>query len=84
MTKIRVSLSIDKNLIKDIDSRIDGIVIRSRSDAIEKILREHVIDRKTAVILAGGTPHDLIIKELNEIRPLVNIGRKTLIEDIME
>ncbi len=83
MTKTRVSLSIDKNLIKDIDSRIDGIVVRSRSDAVEKILREHVIDRKTAVILAGGTPHDLIIKELNEIRPLVNIGRKTLIEDII-
>lgn len=79
--KKRVSLSLDSNLIKEIDSSVDGIVIRSRSDAIEKILRQYVMEKKTAVILAGGKPEKLFIKELNVYRPLVKIGKKMLIED---
>jgi len=81
--KTRISLSLDSNLIKEIDSSVDGIVIRSRSDAIEKILRRHIIEKKTAVILAGGDPEKLFIKELNVYRPLVKIGKETLIENII-
>jgi len=78
--KKRVSLSLDSSLIKEIDSSVDGIVIRSRSDAIEKILRQYVMDKKTAVILAGGKPEKLFIKELGVYRPLVKIDKETLIE----
>jgi len=81
--KERVSLSLDRNVVKEIDSLVDGIIVRSRSDAIEKILKEHVVDRKTAVILAGGNPEKLFIKELKTYRPLVNIGKRKLIEDII-
>jgi len=79
--KKRVSLSLDSSLIKEVDSSVDGIVIRSRSDAIEKILRQYVMDKKTAVILAGGRPKGLFIKELDVYRPLVKIRKETLIED---
>ena len=81
--KNRISLTLDSKLVEDIDKSVDGIVIRSRSDAIERILREHVAERKTAIILAGGNPEKLLIKELHSYRPLVNIGKKTLIEDII-
>lgn len=83
MTKVRVSLSLSEELVKEIDSRIDGLHIRSRSDAIERILKEFVTTRKTAVFLAGGDPKKLTVKKLNTIRPLVDIGRKKLIEDII-
>lgn len=81
--KIRVSLSLDENLVKKIDSKIDGITMRSRSDAVEKLLEGCLVDKKTAVILAGGNPNKLLIKELDTYRPLVNIGNKKLIEDII-
>jgi mannose-1-phosphate guanylyltransferase len=81
--KERVSLSLDSKIIKEVDSTVDGTIIRSRSDAVEKILKERVLDRKTAVILAGGNPEKLFIKELNTYRPLVNIGKRRLIEDII-
>ena len=76
-------MSLDSHIIRKVDSLVDGIVTRSRSDAVGKILKEHLTDRKTAVILAGGEPEKLFIKELNTYRPLVNIGKKKLIEDII-
>ena len=42
-----------------------------------------MMNRKTAVILAGGDPKNLFIKELNTYRPLANIGKYKLIEDII-
>jgi NDP-sugar pyrophosphorylase family protein len=81
--KMRVSLSLDSNLVDDIDSHVDGIIIRSRSDAVEKILKQYVVGGKTAVILAGGDPEKLLIKDLNILRPLVKIGKRRLIEDII-
>lgn len=79
--KERVSLSLDSKIVKEVDSLVDGINIRSRSDAIEKVLKKHLVDRKTAVILAGGNPEKLFIKDLDTYRPLVKIEKKTLIED---
>lgn len=81
--KKRVSLTLDEKILKEIDSTVDGIVVRSRSDAVEKILKNHLVERKTAVILAGGNPENLFIKELNTYRPLVKVNRRRLIEDII-
>ncbi|MBI4894378.1 MAG: NTP transferase domain-containing protein [Candidatus Aenigmarchaeota archaeon] len=81
--KDRVSITLDRNVLAEVDKRVDGIYIRSRSDAIEKILRENVVDAKTAVILAGGSPEKLILKGSDVYRPLVSIGKKSLIEDIV-
>ena len=81
--KLRVSVTLDSNIIKQIDDSVDGIVIRSRSNAIEKVLKEHLVERKTAVILAGGNPEKIFMKAMNCYRPLVNIGKTKLIEDII-
>lgn len=81
--KERVSLTLDSNIVKEIDGMVDGIIIRSRSNAIEKVLKDHLVERKTAVILAGGNPDKLFVKELDCYRPLVRIGRVKLIEDII-
>lgn len=81
--KQRVSLSLDSELIKEIDKDVDGIRVKSRSDAIETILKEYLEREKACVILAGGNPKKLFIKELKTYRPLVNIGERRLIEDII-
>jgi len=81
--KSRVSITLDPGILKELDRSVDGIFIRSRSDAIEKILKEHVVEKKTAVILAGGSPERLFLKELGVYRPLVDIGGMKLIEYII-
>ncbi len=81
--KNRVSITLDKRIIEELDHRVDGIFIRSRSDAIEKILKEHMVEKKTAVVLAGGMPEKLFLKELGVYRPLVDMGGMKLIEYII-
>jgi len=82
--KSRVSITLDGKVLEEIDKRVGGIYVRSRSDAIEKILKENVVDAKTAVILAGGSPEKLLLKGFGAYRPLVGIGKRTLIEDIVD
>lgn len=83
--KTRISLSLDKKIVDMLDLFIDGINIRSRSDAVSKFLSEYLNDKRTVVILAGGEPKNLIIEELDVYRPLVKISKdKTLIENIIE
>lgn len=79
--KNRVSITLDSKVLEEVDKRVDGIFIRSRSDAIERILKENVIDSKTAVILAGGSPEKLLVRGAGVYRPLISIGKRTLIED---
>jgi len=81
--KERVSITLDSKIVNEIDSLVDGIIIRSRSNAIEKVLKEHLVERKIAVILAGGNPDKIFIKELECYRPLVKLGKVRLIEDII-
>lgn len=80
--RARISLTIDKNLLKKLESTIDGIRIRSRSNAIENILKEKFSEKNVAVILAGGSEERLRLK--NIYRPLIDIGGRTLIEDAIE
>ena len=84
MTKKRVSLSISSELINLLDTYVDGINIKSRSEAVEKFLRERLSDKRTAVFLAGGKKKDIMIEDTEILRPLVDIGGKTLIEDNIE
>jgi NDP-sugar pyrophosphorylase family protein len=83
MVKIRVSISIDKNILEKLDREVDGITIKSRSEAIEKIIDKHVSERKKCVILAGGKPRNLYVREAKTYRPLLDIGGETLIENII-
>jgi NDP-sugar pyrophosphorylase family protein len=81
--KKRISLTLDEEIALLLDKMIDGLRVRSRSHAVEKILREHLLENKTAVIFAGGDPEKLWVAGLNAYRPLVEIDGKKLIEDIV-
>lgn len=66
MKKEKIAISLDKSILGLVDSKIDGSVIRSRSQAIEfflnRGLREHSID--TAVLLLKGEHQGISLKEL--------------------
>ena len=56
----------------------------SRSEAIERIIDKHVSEKKKAVILAGGPPENLFVKDIGVYRPLLKVKGKYLILDIIE
>lgn len=75
MSRSRITISIDKDLVKEIDRRIDGMHIRNRSHAIETLLSESLSlsTIKTAVILAGG---DKAVKKVPAIIHSLAVLRK--------
>ncbi|MFC1769007.1 nucleotidyltransferase family protein [Nanoarchaeota archaeon] len=64
MKKQKIAISLDNNVLKLLDSKVDGSIIRSRSQAIEfylkKGLKEENID--TAIILLKGEQQVLTLK----------------------
>jgi len=76
--KEKISITIDKNTLHDIDSMIDNIYIRNRSQAIEYLVKNQLGESKTAVILAGG-PED-IQKIGTEFRPTIKVSGTRVIE----
>lgn len=80
MPKSRVTITLNKDLISELDSFIDGKLIRSRSEAIERFLTEYLTSKKTAVVLTGGNPTNLFISELGTYRPLINVDKEPLIK----
>ncbi|MDY6778858.1 MAG: sugar phosphate nucleotidyltransferase [Candidatus Nanohaloarchaea archaeon] len=56
MAKTRVSLTLDENLVDRIDRKVDSGSYVNRSQAIERLLEEHLQRERiaTAVILCGG------------------------------
>lgn len=80
--KKKISITIENSLIKDIDSIIDNIYIRNRSQAIGHLVNIALGENRTAVILSGG-PEDKI-KISNEYRPTIKIRGKSVIERAIE
>ena len=71
--KERITITLDENLIKQIDKRIDGLDIKNRSQEIENLLSESLgtnIPRK-AVLLVGGKG--------TRLKPLTDKTPKTLL-----
>ena len=82
--KTRITITIDPDIVKQIDAEIDGVVIRSRSEAIEKFVKQYLGQQRIAVILAGGDPDSLRTVETADYRPLLPINDKTLVEYIID
>lgn len=82
MVKTRISISISKDILKKLDSEIDGINIVSRSEAVEKIIEKHVSEKKKCVILAGGPSKNL--KSEDTYRPLIKVKGKPLIKHLID
>ena len=57
MSKAKIAISVDNSLLKLIDSKVDGSVIRSRSQAIEYFLKRGLQEQSVSVavlLLKGG------------------------------
>lgn len=77
--KEKISITLEKEVLNDIDEIVDHIYIKNRSHAIESLVRKALGENKTAVILAGGNPNLLRISA-KDYRPTVKIKGKYLIE----
>jgi|TARA_B100001971_G_scaffold205495_1_gene223036 mannose-1-phosphate guanylyltransferase len=77
MSKPKVAISLDKNLLNLIDSKVDGSVIRSRSQAMEFFLKKGLQEQSinTAVLLIKGEHQKNLLKKLKG---------KTLIKNQLE
>src|SRR3989338_2150847 len=67
MNKPKIAISLDKELLDAVDSKVDCSVIRSRSQAIEFFLRKGLQEQSinTAVILIKGEQQDVLLKEVD-------------------
>src|SRR3989338_1086506 len=84
--KERVTLTLDKNVLKEVDSKVDGFTIKNRSHAVELLILKALkanVPRK-AVILAGG--HGTRLRPITYEIPkaLIPIHNRTLTEHIFE
>jgi len=82
MSKVRISLSMEKGVLEKLDREVDGKTILSRSEAAEKIIDRYISQKKKCVILAGGKAENL--RSGDRYRPLLLVNGKPLILDITE
>ena len=73
MTRVRLTISLAKDIADQIDELVDGVKIRNRSHAVETLVTEslNVAQIRQAVVLAGG---DHIHKKI----PALKAALKTL------
>ncbi|MBI3026855.1 hypothetical protein HYY70_01970 [Candidatus Woesearchaeota archaeon] len=79
MTKTKISITINEKTLNRIDSIIDNVYIRNRSQAIEHLANSALGENKTAAILLGG-PEDKLRISKNVYRPTAGIRNSTVIE----
>jgi NDP-sugar pyrophosphorylase family protein len=79
MAKSKISITINDKLLNDIDSIIDNVYIRNRSQAIEHLVKNSLGENRAAVILLGGDAEHLRISK-DEYRPTARIKGKSVIE----
>jgi len=78
MPKTKISITINEKTLQDIDSIIDNVYIRNRSQAIEHLAKNALGENKTAVILLGGDEDNLRMSK-NEYRPTSMIRSSSVI-----
>ncbi len=66
MTKPKIAISLDNSLLKLIDSKVDGSVIRSRSQAMEYFLKKGLQEQSVsiAVLLLKGEHQQVALKNV--------------------
>ncbi len=79
MTKTKISITINEKTLKDIDSIIDNIYIRNRSQAIEHLAKNSLGENKAAVILLGGDEEKLRISK-DFYRPTAMLRNNSIVE----
>jgi len=77
--KKKISITIDEKILKEVDSAIDDVYIKNRSQAFEELIKKAIVEDKAAVILCGGSENLLKFGE-NEYAPSVRIDKNYLVE----
>ena len=75
--KSRASFTIESDVLARLDSIVDNIYYKSKSEAVEDIIRKFFERQHTAIVLCGG---DFTVQGTDTYRPLVKIGESTIIE----
>lgn len=81
--KEKISVTIESSVLRAVESIIDGIRIKNRSDAIECLLKKSVGEKRTAVILCGGDEEKQMLAD-GSYRFVAKLGDGTVIEDIVK
>ncbi len=79
MVKKKISITINEKTLQEIDSVIDNIYIRNRSQAIEHLASNSLGGNKAAVILLGGSEEHLRISK-DGYRPTSRVRNSTVAE----
>ena len=84
--KQRISLTIEKGILKNVDSMVDGSKIKNRSHAVELLLSKSLGDHvpRRAVILAGGKGTRLRPLTYEIPKALIPVHGRTLTEHIFD
>lgn len=84
--KERITITLNEDLIKQLDKRIDGKEIKNRSQEIEKILEDSlgISIPSRALILAGGKGTRLMPLTYKTPKALIEVQGKTLTEWLFE
>ena len=77
--KKKISVTIEDSILKGVDSIVDNVFIRNRSQAVEFLTKTALGERKQAVILAGG-PEDKLKISKTDYRLTTRLGNSTVIE----
>jgi len=81
LMKQKISITINNKILRDIDSIVDNIFIRNRSNAIEYLINRALEETRVAVILAGESRIPTPGKIRN--RYLLKINHSSIIEHII-
>jgi len=86
MNRSRITITLKKELLKNIDGFVDGVKIKNRSHAIEFLLSKNFEERKIkkAVILAGGEGVKIKKGTKNVSRVLIPYQNKLFVEHIFD
>ncbi|MBR9699987.1 hypothetical protein GOV09_06015 [Candidatus Woesearchaeota archaeon] len=73
MNKDKIAISIEKSLLRVVDAKVDGSMLRSRSQAIEYFLKKGLDHASitTAVLLLKGSQQDAVLK-VHKGKPLIH------------
>ena len=84
MNRERVTITIKNEILQQLDRIVDGVSIRSRSQAIEYLLSKSLTDYriKNAVVLAGGPKEKMMVA--GKPKFLLPLNGKTVIENVID
>lgn len=77
--KQKITITLAEKILKNVDSIVDRLYIRNRSQAVEYLIEKTLGENKTAVILATGPEKSLRISH-EEYRATATIGKTSVIE----